>query len=449
MNGVDVYVRISPFRPVDQQDSNILDSLFNSHKCLRIINPRPSSSENHRVDQYDISKIKNVFESTVSNQQVYQETIYPHLFHSPNPLFMVYGQTGSGKTYTLLGPIKENRFTGVLPLALQQILRQNAELHLSAIQIYNNKIYDLQYANFKKELMISECGDQLFFRENPSECLIKDPMCLFKWFQKIKRNQVIGNTTLNDQSSRSHTIFFVRYRPFNKDISYRLTAVDLAGNERARYSNINNKEEKLESIHINKSLFALKECIRASKLNQRHIPYRRSILTMFLKNFLIQNSRILFLTTINPSKKCYHDIINSIEYSIYLVESNIHKTVQKLLPAISERPMKTMKNKTIKPCKPQPINHITTHHTRPPHLNHRKLVKTKLPPISLTTNYEYKSLLKIYFNYIMNVYKIARIDRRIYEKMAKKRYLDKNELLERIQQKKDMLEKFQEAIINL
>ena len=465
MSGVSVYIRISPFRPIDPTDSNILDSQFLHHQCLRIINPRPSSSENHRVQQYDISKIKQVFESQATNRQIYQEIIQKHLFSTLNTIFMVYGQTGSGKTHTLLGPLSQGRFTGVFPLTLEYLVAQKASIQVSAIQIYNNKVYDLQYPNLLRPLQTYQCGEQMLFRENPLETTIYQQKDVHQWLQTIKKNQVIGTTTLNDQSSRSHTIFFVKYRR-EDGVVYRFTAVDLAGNEKARYSTINNKKDKLESIHINKSLFALKECIRAAKAKQNHIPYRRSLLTMFLKNFLVYNSQILFLTTIHPSKKCYHDIVNSIEYSMYLIESNIHKTVQKINTITAlKHPKQAEKTKNHKCPKSQrkhdilpailkrperpntPNLHQRKHSHRPSHLRHRRLVSNKLPSISLTTDYECRTLLKIYFNYIMNVYEIARVDQKIYHKMNRNRLVDKNELLARIQQKKEMLEKFQKAII--
>jgi kinesin family member 2/24 len=50
--------------------------------------------------------------------------------------------------------------------------------------------------------------------------------------------------------------------------------VDLAGSERAQDIKSNNRERRLEGAQINKSLLALKECIRAlNEGEKQHIPF--------------------------------------------------------------------------------------------------------------------------------------------------------------------------------
>ena len=52
--------------------------------------------------------------------------------------------------------------------------------------------------------------------------------------------------------------------------------VDLAGSERAADCQSNNRQRRLEGAEINKSLLALKECIRALDLEKKHLPFRGS-----------------------------------------------------------------------------------------------------------------------------------------------------------------------------
>ena len=65
-----------------------------------------------------------------------------------------------------------------------------------------------------------------------------------------------------------------------------LMLVDLAGSERKEDTKSNNRIRRLEGAEINKSLLALKECIRAfdekKKGRNIHVPFRASKLTMVL-----------------------------------------------------------------------------------------------------------------------------------------------------------------------
>ncbi len=63
---------------------------------------------------------------------------------------MSYGQTGSGKTFTMLGSQTTFKHRGIIPRAMGEVFseidsRSESEIivHLSYIEIYNEKIYDL------------------------------------------------------------------------------------------------------------------------------------------------------------------------------------------------------------------------------------------------------------------------------------------------------------------
>ena len=94
----------------------------------------------------------------------------------------------------------------------------------------------------------------------------------------------------NETSSRSHAIcnFVIREKNKPDDEYAKLTLVDLAGSERATETQSNNKSRLAEGAEINKSLLALKECIRgldARKTtgnSEQHVPFRTSKLTLVL-----------------------------------------------------------------------------------------------------------------------------------------------------------------------
>lgn len=57
----------------------------------------------------------------------------------------------------------------------------------------------------------------------------------------------------------------------------------------------------MDGAEINKSLLALKECIRALDQNKNHTPFRGSKLTLVLKDSFTGNCRTVMIGNISPS----------------------------------------------------------------------------------------------------------------------------------------------------
>ena len=93
--------------------------------------------------------------------------------------------------------------------------------------------------------------------------------------------------------------------------------VDLAGSERAADCQSNNRQRRLEGAEINKSLLALKECIRALDTKSNHIPFRASKLTMVLRDSFINVavSKIVMIACINPGSSSSDHTINTMRYA--------------------------------------------------------------------------------------------------------------------------------------
>ena len=151
-----------------------------------------------------------------------------------------------------------------------------------------------------------------------------------------------GSTQMNEQSSRSHSVFTIsveqRWSDSPKTVrdssaayeinnyaannSFYLGAkfhfVDLAGSERAhRTGNVGDRFK--ESIHINSGLLALGNVISAlsssDSKKKTHIPYRESKITRILKDSLGGNANTLMICCVSPSSCNLDESINAVKYA--------------------------------------------------------------------------------------------------------------------------------------
>lgn len=72
-----------------------------------------------------------------------------------------------------------------------------------------------------------------------------------------------GSTAANNDSSRSHAILSINLKHPNGRVYGKMSFIDLAGSERGADTSDTGKQTRLDGAEINKSLLALKECIRA------------------------------------------------------------------------------------------------------------------------------------------------------------------------------------------
>ena len=131
-------------------------------------------------------------------------------------------------------------------------------------------------------------------------------------------------TAANDTSSRSHAICQIKVRNQANKLIGKLLLVDLAGSERAQDTQSNNRNRRMEGAEINKSLPALKECIRALDSGSAHVPFRASKLTMVLRDSFLNktSAKIVMIACINPGSTSSDHTINTLRYADRLKSSN-------------------------------------------------------------------------------------------------------------------------------
>ncbi len=94
-----------------------------------------------------------------------------------------------------------------------------------------------------------------------------------------------------------------------------MSFIDLAGSERGADVTDSNKQTRMDGAEINKSLLALKECIRALDQDKKHTPFRGSKLTLVLKDSFTGNCKTVMIGNISPSSFACEHTLNTLRYA--------------------------------------------------------------------------------------------------------------------------------------
>ena len=122
----------------------------------------------------------------------------------------------------------------------------------------------------------------------------------------------------NADSSRSHAVLRIE-TVRNKSKVGQLSLVDLAGNERGADTENASRETRQEGAEINRSLLALKECIRALDQQHGHTPFRGSKLTQVLRDsFIGKKARTVMIATVSPPSNSVENSLNTLRYVGFL-----------------------------------------------------------------------------------------------------------------------------------
>ena len=269
----------------------------------------------------------NTFNENETTEDIYGYTIEPMInlvLKKGIVTCFAYGQTGSGKTYTM---------KGIQNLAIESLFQESQkikkkfEFYISFFEIYGGRLYDL--LNNKNKLQVFDDSKGITQIYGLQEILAETKEDMLLIIEKANSIRTTHNTVTNETSSRSHAICNIIIKEKNSKEFGKLSLVDLAGSERAEETQSNNRIRRAEGAEINKSLLALKECIRAlqarktSGNNEIHVPFRASKLTHVLRDSFVSKSdksRIIMISCINPSYIHSNHSINTLRYSDRLKE---------------------------------------------------------------------------------------------------------------------------------
>ena len=315
-------------RPANHREyaQNDIDIISTKNKNTIIVKELKNKFDLTKYIEEHKFTFDRTYDENSSNQLIYNEMLKPMIeaaFNKTKISCFAYGQTGSGKTYTMLGNnhIKNDTGPQVPGLYLLSCIdlfnflkqRPNLELWVSFYEIYCNKLFDL--LNNKNILQAREDG--------------KGNICIVGLLEKQTKNieelldiidfglnsRTVGITGANLDSSRSHAILQINIKTKEKEIYSKVSFIDLAGSERAVDTIDTNKKTKIDGAEINKSLLALKECIRALDLEKRHKPFRGSKLTLVLRDSFMGNCQTLMIANISPCLSCSEHTLNTLRYA--------------------------------------------------------------------------------------------------------------------------------------
>ena len=301
--------------------------------------------------------VTRAFGETATSEEVYQTAAAPMvvgaLCGKVGALFM-YGQTGSGKTHTM--EHLERTAMGALFAGVNQrsdcdsggnAKSGNAKtgtkqvpgalsVRVAYFEIAGKKCTDLLSPS-RNEISLKEVGGGVMrngahelapeeYRKLDVQLIgaVEPTVTSATELEQIvaagKQRRATSATHCNAASSRSHAV--LRLTCVLADgATGRLTLVDCAGSERKEDNVYHSAEQRKETAEINASLYALKECVRMRKMQQRrlvsvadggavsggggghvHVPYRSSHLTRVLMEcFVRPDAQLGVIGTVSPA----------------------------------------------------------------------------------------------------------------------------------------------------
>ncbi|KAL7453016.1 hypothetical protein ACHAWC_004713 [Mediolabrus comicus] len=350
---------------------------------------KASSSSNDTTNNTNTYKFDQVYNEHSTTTQIYNDIISDIIYsvcnQGRNGTVFTYGQTSTGKTYTMHGIIKEvgkdlfdyysvdNNNSGSREIETDEdgfILRRvsfepdsttkksssssttTTNIHISCMELYNEELYDLlssspnssNTSNTLPSLTIHEDRKGNVVIPNLIEWEVNNMSELLNVIEIADEKRTVGSNGMNERSSRSHTIFRIRYVVKKEEVvgaadddkenvgggssmkkvvttTSVLNLVDLAGSESVRLTGAKGIRQK-EGGKINQSLLTLSRVLEklGNKKQQQedhlgHINYRDSKLTRILKPSLSGNARMGAICCISPDMQYSEETKSTLDFA--------------------------------------------------------------------------------------------------------------------------------------
>ncbi|KAG1689476.1 hypothetical protein DVH05_002145 [Phytophthora capsici] len=354
-------------RPLNERETRSNDqSALTCVPALNVISLTDSETGAPLTGKGNVFQYDQIFDASSDSHDIYERVarrIVRSTLSGINGTIFAYGQTSSGKTYTMQGdggmPFEaESARPGILQLAVEDIFEyiencvdRDFLLRVSFLEIYNEVVKDL--------LNPSEKGANLKLREDPRkgiyvECkeeIITTYEDIVTLLQTGNQHRTVGQTAMNEKSSRSHSVFRIVIESKQKADSRRLSEedvdgavlvaslnlVDLAGSESLRHTGAEGIRQR-EAGNINKSLLTLARVINslASSGGGQNAPFRDSKLTRLLQTSLGGNTRTLIVCCVTPSDRFIEETKSTLQFAARAKDIQTSATVNEVLDGQTE-----------------------------------------------------------------------------------------------------------------
>ena len=341
-----VYCRVRPIndRETVEGDEPVVECT--AETSLTIADPAAATTKSYEFDR--------VFDPHSSQDDVYRDVapFVQSAVDGYSVCVFAYGQTGSGKSYTMEGPaqdrgvnyralsdlfalthVDEHRSSPFSPYNTAAAASPTASdavppnhffylISVSIVEIYNEQIVDLLVKRRDQrplDIKQSPNNDGVYIPDL-TETPVASVADVHRLLQDIAYpNRHVSATGMNEHSSRSHCLLFVRVSGTNyaseEKTFGRLVLIDLAGSERLTRSGVSGQGVK-EAQCINQSLSALGNCLNALQSKAAHIPYRNSKLTYLLSDCLGGSSKCLMFCQLSPAGSSYGESVCSLGFAV-------------------------------------------------------------------------------------------------------------------------------------
>ncbi|KIZ06247.1 kinesin family member 3B [Monoraphidium neglectum] len=333
---VKVVVRCRPLNSQEKQDGRerVVDMDVRAGQ-VTLRNSKADGGEAPKMFTFD-----QVYDWDSNQKEIFEITARPIIdavMDGYNGTIFAYGQTGTGKSFTMEGKDEPPELRGIIPGAFnyifETIARQSGSkeflVRASYLEIYNEDIRDLLSKSPEAKLELKESPDRGVYVKDLMQFVVKGVPEISSVLQVGKKNRVVGATMMNQDSSRSHSIFSItietteRIAPGAQAAAAadghirvgKLNLVDLAGSERQSKTGATGDRLK-EGIKINLSLTALGNVISALVDGKSsHIPYRDSKLTRLLQDSLGGNTKTVMVANVGPADWNYDETLSTLRYA--------------------------------------------------------------------------------------------------------------------------------------
>lgn len=288
----------------------------------------------HAIGDPETFAFDAVYNNTYTQRDIFLQEVQPlveAVLQGYNATVFAYGQSGSGKTHTMTGKLEDPKLWGMMPQVVDHLFNEIKKLsttsktfkvRVSYIELYNGKSRDL-LASKQVNLEIKQNMSKNFYVKGADMPEVTNFEECIRWFNAGTDRRQTASTDLNDQSSRSHSLFQMQVEQFDFEhdpstpviLTSKINVVDLAGSEKLSKTNATGETAK-EGCNINLSLSALATVIDTIVKGAPHIPYRGSPLTMLLKDSLGGNAKTVMFANIGPSDKNTAETISTLRFAL-------------------------------------------------------------------------------------------------------------------------------------